>query len=96
MKISKLELERYIYEYQEYKKDTNARHDLNINREYLERNGLHEVLDLIEELVELETEFDKIVKILEIVEVEDSQWKYAYIVVMKLKSFVNIVKNMMG
>jgi hypothetical protein len=70
MQISKLELERYIYEYQKYKKDTNASHDLNINREYLARNGLHEVLDLIEELVELEIEFDTISYILELIKVE--------------------------
>ncbi len=70
MKISKLELERYIYEYQEYKKDMDSTHDYFVNREYLERNELRSILNLIEELVEFETEFDKIVKILELVEVE--------------------------
>jgi hypothetical protein len=70
MQISKLELERYIYEYQEYKKDMDSTHDYFVNREDLERNELRSILNLIDELVDFETEFDKIVKILELVEVE--------------------------
>lgn len=71
MKISKLELERYLESYEEYFKDIS--NDINkdkyfTNKSYLEDNGLYEILDIIELLSDYTLE--QIVKVLEILEVE--------------------------
>ena len=76
MKISKLELERFINVYMEYRKDQD--NDLLSefwldNRKYLERNGLHDVVDLVEELVtqiDAKPTFEQIVDVLRVLDVE--------------------------
>ena len=67
MKLSRLELERFILGYEDYKKsaDTTLWFEA---RSYLERFDIP--TDLIEKLVDMEIEQDKIEKILEIVGVE--------------------------
>jgi len=62
MKISKLELERYIEAFKEDKEKWLT------NKTYLEDNGLYDILDIIEILHKYTLE--QIVKVLEILEVE--------------------------
>ena len=66
MKISKLELERFIDAYKDYRETDDTTIWLN-NRTYLQDNDF-KYLDLIEELHE--EDFDKIVKVLEALGVE--------------------------
>ena len=67
MKISKLELARYIEAYQAYLKDRENKEQYYKVQDYLEEFGLHDIFDLIDLLVLLNIEFDKIVKVLELV-----------------------------
>ena len=76
MKISKLELERFISVYKEYRKDQDNDSLSEFwldNRKYLERNGLHDVVDLVEELVtqiDAKPTFEQIVDVLRVLDVE--------------------------
>lgn len=71
MQISRLELERFIQEYKTYSKDNDEATFYFTNRDYLERNGVKlDVLDVIEKLVDMEVEQEKIEKILTVLDIE--------------------------
>ena len=70
MIISKLELERYINAYEIYNKDNEDIHAWNYTREYLSINGLYDVLNIIEDLVEIKATQDQIEQVLVVLGVE--------------------------
>jgi len=70
MIISKLELERYINAYSEYKEDNDEQHKWSTTREYFDINGLYDSMGIIEECVNINATQEQIENVLKALGVE--------------------------
>ena len=70
MIISKLELERYINAYSEYKEDNEEKHRCLATREYFDINGLYDSMGIIEECVNINATQKQIENVLKALGVE--------------------------
>jgi len=70
MIISKLELERYINAYSEYKEDNDEAHKWLTTREYFDINGLYDSMGIIEECVNINATQKQIENVLKALGVE--------------------------
>ena len=70
MIISKLELERYINAYSEYKEDNDEAHKWSATREYFDINGLYDSMGIIEECVNINATQEQIENVLKALGVE--------------------------
>ena len=76
MKISKLELQRFINVYTEYREDQSNESLSEVwleNHKYLENNDLYDICNIVEELVSqisIKPTFEQIVEVLQVLDVE--------------------------